>query len=117
MLPSAASSAPIASELGSASNYAEESQLEPEIESESESQADVESESESQAGVESESDIDAESASAPSANGDMTMVSELLPFPPFGGPQTQQLPIDEQDSESMQPSESAPAAAATDAPI
>ncbi|KAJ2409735.1 hypothetical protein J3F80_001087 [Coemansia sp. RSA 2526] len=117
MFPSAASSAPIASELGSASNYAEESQLEPEIESESESQAEVESESESQAGVESESDIDAESASAPSANGDMTMVSELLPFPPFGGPQTQQLPIDEQDSESMQPSESAPAAAATDAPI
>ncbi|KAJ2639174.1 hypothetical protein IW137_003569, partial [Coemansia sp. RSA 1287] len=36
MFPSAASSAPIASELGSASNYAEESQLEPEIESESE---------------------------------------------------------------------------------
>ncbi|KAJ2660597.1 Thymidylate kinase [Coemansia sp. RSA 1199] len=115
LFPSAASSAPIASELGSASN-AEESQLEPEIESESESQAEIESKSESQAEIESESGIDSESASAPSGNGDMTMVSELLPFPPFGGPQTQQLPIDEQDSESMPPSESVPAAA-TDAPI
>ncbi|KAJ2477243.1 hypothetical protein IWW56_004455 [Coemansia sp. RSA 2131] len=105
LFPSAASSAPIASELGSASNT-EESQLEPEIESESESQAEIES----------GSGIDSESASAPSGNGDMTMVSELLPFPPFGGPQTQQLPIDEQDSESMPPSESVPAAA-TDAPI
>ncbi|KAJ2499358.1 hypothetical protein GGH96_003584 [Coemansia sp. RSA 1972] len=116
LFPSAASSAPIASELGSVSN-AEESQLESEIESESESQAEIEPESESQAEIESESGIDAESANAPSANGDMTMVSELLPFPPFGGPQTQQLPIGEQDSESMQPSESAPIAAATEASI
>ncbi|KAJ2419287.1 hypothetical protein GGF47_004715 [Coemansia sp. RSA 2524] len=99
----------------------EEQSLSASIHSKPESQNAVSSSSdflaESQAEVESESGIDAESASAPSANADMTMVSELLPFPPFGGPQTQQLPIDEQDSESMQPSESAPAAAATDAPI
>ncbi|KAJ2807748.1 hypothetical protein H4R20_001149 [Coemansia guatemalensis] len=115
LFPTVSSSAPGALSLDSTSAAVEQSQLEPEDVSSaagdlssdviaSEVQEEVDASSKEPWGVEDasqESDdvgsVDDDYAPSPfgsaSVDSDVTMASAPLPFPPFGGPQTQQPPV------------------------
>ncbi|KAJ1832676.1 hypothetical protein LPJ63_003347 [Coemansia sp. RSA 2711] len=118
LFPAASSSAPGTSDADSAGSEQSQLDLEPELGSASASAFEAEPASESDSAMESESDAGLE-ASVDSEgdesvdDGEVTMASELLPFPPFGGPQTQEPPVSGLDSAS---STSPVETAATDAP-
>ncbi|KAJ2450115.1 hypothetical protein EV183_004502 [Coemansia sp. RSA 2336] len=105
LFPGAASSAPGVSEESSEAESTVQSEMALQPKTASTSNSDSKQELESASGMDlSEEDTDMPASSFAENSEEVTMASELLPFPPFGGPQTQQPPVSGLDGPgSMQP--------------